>query len=291
MISVSLGGVLAKLGQQEASSLTIAFFRLLWAGVLLFPFYAIRRSDGPPGRTPTLFTWFFLAGGALALHFAFWIGSLRFTSVAVSVLLVNTAPILVAILSYLLFAERLTRRGLLGIVLAFGGSSTLLASDLQNLGDWRGGALALAGAVMLAIYLVAGRRIRQERSLLAYVYPTYVLAALILAALVLAEGESPLKLSRTTHLYLFLLGVFPQCIGHTSYNWGLGYLPATLVSTLVLAEPVLATFLAYWILGEAIGLEAVAGGAAVLAGIALVTGRGVQKASSGTRAGSAGARI
>jgi drug/metabolite transporter (DMT)-like permease len=178
------------------------------------------------------------------------------------------------VLSYLLFGERLTKLGLVGLSLAMGGAVLLLWNDLQVKADWRGAALALAGALMLGCYLIAGRRIRRNRSLLGYVYPTYALAMGVLLLLVLLSGQPLMGFEMETYGLLFLLGAFPQCVGHTSYNWVLKYLSATVVATLALAEPIGASLLAYWILGENITILVVIGGCVVLAGILLVSLRG-----------------
>lgn len=265
--SISFGSILVRLSQQ-ADSMVIAFYRMFFAVLLLLPFYLRSRSAAPgPVSAPA---WLGVAGLSLALHFAFWIASLRYTSVAVSVLLVNTSPVLVALLSRLFLGESLALRGWLGLLLAFLGSGVLLWNDVQTLGEWRGGSLALLGAGALGLYLIAGRRIRLEAALLQYVYPTCLISAALLGLLVALRGDPLTGYSGQTFLFLFLLALVPQCLGHTSYNWALKYLSATLVSVLVLAEPLLASLLAYWILGEKVGGILALGGLAVGAGIYLV---------------------
>lgn len=271
LISVSMGAVLVRLSQ-EAPSLAIAAWRMTWASVLLAPWFLWER------RRPGGIHWsrlHLLSGLSLALHFAFWISSLRYTSVAVSVLLVDTSPVIVAGLSRLFLNERLTWRGLSGLALTIGGSILLLHNDLQTLGDWRGPALALAGAGGVAVYLMVGRKLRAQASLVQYVFPTYLTAAVALVLLVPAAGLPLTGFSASTWGFLFLLGLVPQCLGHTSYNWSLRYLPATLVATLTLAEPVLAGLAAWWLLGELPPAGMLPGGLLVAAGILLVTAGGV----------------
>jgi drug/metabolite transporter (DMT)-like permease len=271
VLSTSVGSILVRFSQ-EAPSLTIAFYRMLWACLLLAPFYWF--SSSPRGRI--INKGLLLAGCALALHFAFWIASLRYTSVAVSVLLVNTSPALVAVYSHFVLKERLTQRGLAGLVLALFGSLILVWNDLSRLEDWRGAALAVLGAVMLGIYLISGRTIRQTRSLIRYAFPTYLIAAAFLGVLVLLSGYSITGFSAHTYLALFLLGLVPQSLGHTSYNWALGHLSATTISTLIMAEPVLATILAWWLLGEKVGLLIIVGAVFVGLGIYLVSRWGIE---------------
>lgn len=267
VVAISFGSILVRFSQ-EAPFLTIALYRMAWASVLMLPFYSWRRMrKGWPELEP----WTPLAGIFLALHFAFWIASLEFTSVAVSVLLVHTSPVLVAAVSHFGLRERMTWPGWLGLMMAFCGSGLLVWSDLRLLGSWKGALLALAGAWMLGLYLLVGRTVRRRRSLIEYAFPVYLVAALTLLGLAVLWGGKLTGFSWSTHGSLLLLGLVPQCIGHTSYNWALRYLSAVLVSVLVLAEPLLATLLAWWLLAEAVAPAILPGGALVLSGILLVT--------------------
>lgn len=279
LTAISFGSILAKLAQ-EAPPLTVAFFRMLWASLILLPFFLARNpssstetSRGNPAGTHAV--WWLIAGLMLALHFAFWIASLYYSSVAVSVLLVSTSPVAAAILSRVFLGERISRAGIAGIVVAFGGSMVLFWEDLANPESWKGPLLALSGAAAFGLYLVAGKKIRRTASLIEYVYPTYVLAAILLGAAAFLSGSPFRGFAVRTWAFLFLLGLVPQSIGHTSYNWALRFLPATVVSTLVLAEPITASLLAYWLLGETVGPLVFLGGALVACGILLVTLRGV----------------
>ncbi|HUV14325.1 MAG TPA: DMT family transporter [Acidobacteriota bacterium] len=273
VLSTSVGSILVRFSQ-EAPSLSIAFYRVLWACLLLAPFYLLSSSPRPALINKGLL----IAGSALALHFAFWIASLRYTSVAVSVLLVSTSPALVAVYSHFFLRERLTLRGIVGLSLALLGSLVLVWNDLSRLDDWRGALLALLGAVMVGVYIVAGRTIRQTMSLIHYVYPTYLIAAAVLGVLVLLSGSSLAGFSSRTYLFLFLLGLVPQSLGHTAYNWALEHLSATTISTLTLGEPVLATILAWWLLGEEVGPIIIVGAILVGAGIYLVSRWGIETA-------------
>ena len=264
LLGISLGSILVRFSQQ-APSLTIAFYRMFWASLFLLPFYLRRRPSRPVSWRVTLG-----AGLALALHFACWIGSLRFTSVAVSVLLLSTSPVLVALLSYAYYRERLSRLGIAGVALTVLGSGLLVYSDLSLIEDWRGPLLALLGGLAYAVYFVVGRGARQGMTLLEYVVPVYATAAALLAVMVMISGVPFSGFRLDTYVFLILLALLPQCLGHTAYNWSLKYLTATMVAVLALAEPITASALAYWILSEPLPSMVVAGGAAVATGILLV---------------------
>jgi drug/metabolite transporter (DMT)-like permease len=273
LTALSFGSILVRFSQ-EAPPLVISFYRMFWALAILAPFCYFAKE-----RVSLFhFEWRrLLAGTALALHFAFWISSLSYTSVAVSVLLVNTSPVLVAVLSYLVFSERLNLYGIFGIFLTICGSMLLVWGDLSRMGDPTGAVLALLGAFMLGIYLVTGKKIRGTESLLQYVFPVYFIAALVLGLIILVQDHSFVGYSRETHIYMLLLGLVPQIMGHTSYNWAIRYTSATLISVVVVMEPFLAAIWAWWLLDESVTGTIITGGILVAAGIIVISGRGFKK--------------
>jgi drug/metabolite transporter (DMT)-like permease len=122
-----------------------------------------------------------------------------------------------------------------------------------------------------------GSSARRRLSLVAYVWPVYGTAALALAAAAAVAGVSLAGLPARTHLFLFLIGLVPQCVGHTTYNWSLRWLPPGLVALIGLAEPVGASLLAYLVLGEGLTVEKGLGGCLILVGIYLATARKIGK--------------
>jgi drug/metabolite transporter (DMT)-like permease len=273
VISVSFAAIFIRLA--EAPPLVIAAYRLCLASLVVAPTAWIRSRQELRGLSRREVALALLSGAFLALHFGLWIASLSYTSVASSVVLVTANPIFVAIASYLLFRERLGRQGILGIVVC------LVGAVLIGYGNWRlgpqpllGGVLALLGALAVAGYLLIGRRLRQNIGILSYTALTYSSAALLLLVAVLAFGHPLFGYSSTTYLMLVLLAVVPQLIGHTSLNWSLRFVSATLVTIAVLGEPVLATALAFAILDEVPTVTEVIGGILILGGIFVAFRRG-----------------
>jgi len=264
--------VLIRLAQLEAHSLVIAAWRLLLATLILAPITLATRRAELHGLTRREWASALLAGLLLALHFATWITSLAYTSVTASVALVSTSPLFVGLISHLLLRERLSRE-MAGALLV-----TMTGSILIGLGDlgasthrlW-GDVLALVGAMAGAGYFLIGRRLRARLSLLAYVFPVYGIAAAALAIIMLASGFPALPHRPQTWGSLLLLALGPQILGHSSLNWALRYLSATYVTIATLGEPIGSTILAWWLLEERPSLWAVAGGALILAGIAVAS--------------------
>jgi drug/metabolite transporter (DMT)-like permease len=295
LVLVLLGGILAvstasifiKFAQHAgAPSIVIAAFRLTLATLGLAPLALTRyRSEL---RQLTRREWFLamLSGVFLAFHFAFWITSLQYTSVASSVVLVTTTPLWVALLAPLVLRERLGLPTYAGLVLALTGGTIVGLSDTCSwqsssltcpsagtfftgtafLGDF----LALAGAWMAAGYMLVGRRLRVKIDLIPYIFVVYGMAAVVLISIMFGMGESPLGFAPITYLWLVLLALVPQLLGHSIFNWSLKYLPASLVSVVLMGEPVGSTVLAYFILQEQPGWVKIIGAILILAGIWLV---------------------
>jgi len=267
VVAVSFASILIRLC--EAPSLSIAAYRLtLAAGFFLLAGLLPRTPRAEVRLRRSDILWAGLSGTFLSIHFATWITSLQFTSVASSVVLVTTAPLFVALGSTLFLHERLSRTTWIGIAVSTVGAMVVGGSDFTGgseplLGD----SLALAGAIAGAGYFLVGRRLRKRLGTLAYVRLVYSTAAVWLVAVALMS-RSPLSgFTPRTYVLLFLIAFVPQVIGHTSFNWALRNVSAALVAVTILGEPVGASLLAYFLLNEALTTARILGGLLILVGV------------------------
>jgi len=264
IIAISTASIFIKLC--DAPALTIASYRMILASLMLTPFACYKKPWR--GWERKEIKWFLLSGLFLSLHFAFWIASLKYTSVASSVVLVTTHPIFVGIGGWLFLRERIGMNLVVGIALSVLGSALVSSGDMRLSKEaLMGDGLALLGAVAASGYLLLGRKLRKEQALFSYIFPVYSTAALILILLSLIFQEPFFRYSSTTYTYLFLLALIPQLIGHTTFNWALKYLPASMVAITILGEPIGSTILAYFILKEGLTTWKVLGGMLILSGI------------------------
>lgn len=268
VVAISLASIFIKIC--DAPPLIIAVYRLGLATLvllILYPKRVFRKVSFLPPREILLCL---LAGIFLCFHFAFWISSLKYTSVASSIILVTTNPIFVALASAFFLREKISLVLLFAISLAILGVMIIAWDDLDKGQDnlW-GDALALAGALMSSGYLLVGRRIRQKLELVPYITLVYGVAAISLTILALLNGDSFFNYSRRVYILFFLLAFIPQLIGHTSLNWALKFFSAPLVAVIILGEPIGATILAYIFLAEPLTKQILWGGTLVLMGIYL----------------------
>ena len=253
--------------------LAIATGRLGFAALILTPIALAKSRDELRRLSRREIGLALLSGVFLAIHFAAWISSLAFTSVASSTALVTTNPIFVALVSWLIWRERLGRVALIGIALSFLGSLLIALSDRSGgsgsnplLGDF----LALVGALFVTGYLLAGRELRRHMHILPYIWLVYSTAAVILLLWMVIAGQTLLGF----HVYLLLLAlaVGPQLLGHTSFNWSIKYLSATFVAVAILGEPISSTVLALILLpNQQLQALQLAGGLVLMLGITVAT--------------------
>jgi drug/metabolite transporter (DMT)-like permease len=283
ILAVSTASIFIRYAQDYASSLVIAFYRLGIAALVLAPVAFFRKRGELKKLSYGEILLALLSGLFLALHFVTWITSLEYTTVASSVVLVSTVPLWVALFSLFTIKEPLTRWLILGLSLALVGGVIVGVSDNCSvsvsgvvcptfnqffLGDvFIGDLLALFGAIMAASYLIIGRRLRNKMSLTSYVFVVYGMAAVVMLIIVLAFRQPLFGYPPMGYLWLILLALIPQLLGHSAFNWALGFLSATFVAIVLLGEPIGSTVLAYFLLEETPSWVKIVGGILIIAGI------------------------
>jgi drug/metabolite transporter (DMT)-like permease len=272
VLAVSFSAVLVRLAD-DTPKLAIAFYRCGLAAAVLVPLALLRHRSELRAITPRNRRLALLSGAFLAAHFATWIPSLSFTSVAASSVLVTTQPLWVALFGRAI-GERPSRRALAGIGVALAGTLVIAGGDFGASGRALvGDGLAVAGAIFAAGYVLSGRNLRHDISVVPYTAVVYGTAAVILAVVLLVSATPFSGYAPKVWLLFALITIGPQFLGHTVFNYLLGHVEASVVAIAVMAEPVGATLLALAILGEAPSSTAVAGGALILAGIYLAIAR------------------
>ncbi|MDD2898763.1 MAG: DMT family transporter [Desulfuromonadaceae bacterium] len=270
VFAVSFSALFVRL--TTAPALIIATYRLLITFAVLAPYAVIRhRSEltSLPWKQRGLAA---ASGACLALHLVTWFASLRFTSVASSVVLVTTQPLFVVIGSWLFFRERVSRMAMLGGGLALCGSIVIGAADFQigREAFW-GDLLALTAAVLVSGYLLIGRRLRGGVALPVYTFYTYGSSAAVLVFASIATATPFAPYSVQDWILFAALAVVCTVVGHTVFNWVLRYVQASVVSVSVLGEPLGAILWAAVFLREYPTLRQTAGAGLIFGGLFIFT--------------------
>ena len=277
VVGIAMSAILVRYSQ--APSVVTAVYRLGWtvlllAPVVLFRFRAeLRRITG---RDALLCA---LSGLCLALHFLTWFESLKWTSLAVSTVLVSTEAIFTALGFALFLKGRIPPLGRAAILLAFAGSAVLALAGGAGQAVLYGNLLALASAVFVSVYTLIGSVQRAALSTTVYTFLTYLacLAALLVMALV---SHTPLVGYGGQEILIGLaLAVLCTLMGHSLFSWCLKFLSPAYVSAVKLCEPVVSGLLAVPLFGEIPTLLQLGGMALVLGSVLLYT-----RAESGPKA-------
>jgi len=275
IVSVSFAAILIKLS--SADSLSIAFYRLLFTTLLILPFVVFFKKTREEIKNLPRKTLLIMIGIGfiLAAHFAFWITSLSYTSVASSVILVTAHPILVGPVSHFFFKEKLSIINSIGIIVSVIGVILLVTGNIQpgvdTIDTLEGNILAILGGVMAGLYILGGRKIRKTVSVTSYAFIVYSICAIVLFVLCIVFNSELINISLTDFEIFIVMAIVAGIFGHTLYNWSLKHVRASLASVALLGEPLGSTLWAILIpaIAQIPSKYTVFGGAIILLGIYL----------------------
>jgi drug/metabolite transporter (DMT)-like permease len=277
VIAVSTAAIFIRLCQQIANlngvgfSLFIAASRLIITAFIILPAW---RNLRPEQGQKKAYYYALSAGCCLAFHFACWITSLSYTSIAISTTLVTTNPLWITIISRFYFQEKITKITFLGIIIALIGGLFIANQNLQitgiNPNPILGNSLALIAAFFASLYLLFGRESQKYGlNIKSYIAIAYTTAALILLPLPFLFNTSYFGYPKLVYFYLILMAIIPQLIGHTSFNFAVKFISPTLVSLAILFEPIGSSFLAWLIFRENVSTAVLIGAMVLLFGVAI----------------------
>ena len=256
--------------EAQAPALAIAFWRNALAVAVLGPVCALWRREEIGRLGPGPARGAFLAGLLLSAHFATWVPSLSFTTVASSVALVATQPVWAALMARAR-GDHVPAQAWLGIGVAVAGAATLTGVDVAISGRaFLGDLLALAGGILAAGYVTVGGDVRQTVSTTLYTTICYATAAVLLGVACLGGGAALSGYDARTWACLLGLTAGPQFLGHSLVNRVLRTTTATVVSVAILFEIVGSTAIAWLAFGESPPAGAYPAAVLIAAGTVLV---------------------
>lgn len=287
VISISAAAIFIRLAQKDVNSFVIAAARMIFSTIPIIPIVMYRHLPEIRKISKKDLFLSLLAGLFLAIHFASWITSLEYTTIASSVVIVCTTPIWVTLFGIIFFHEKVDKVILIGVFLTLLGGIIIALSEscstsflhpvcnfemTQSAGNRiLGNILALLGALTAAGYFMIGKTVRKQVSLIPYVFIVYATSAIFLCVLLIFSGSEIHPYQPLTYLWLILLAIFPQLIGHSLFNWSLKYISATYVAIATMGEPVGSTILAIIIFREIPTPLKVVGAIIILVGIYIVS--------------------
>lgn len=273
IIGVSFASIFIK-ECANVPSIVLAMYRLDIAALILLFINLLKREKIFPLSKKELLLGF-LSGVFLALHFYFWIASLKYTSIASSVVLVSTNPFFVVLISLFLMKEKVTFKMVLALIVSFVGTIIITADD-GNLFSSKidkvaliGDILALIGAFSVSFYFIIGAQLRKSMDTNKYITVVYSSAAIFITIMVMFANVDIFHYNTRDFSFIFLLAIIPQLVGHSAFNWALKYLKATAIAITTLGEIIGSSILAYMFFAQTINLWQFVGIAFIMSAIVI----------------------
>ena len=287
IVATSSAAILIRYALDESMPpLLIAGSRLAIATLALTPLALGRHRARIAALTRRELVMVVVSGLCLALHFTAWVSSLQYTTVLVSVVIVSTGPIWVAIMEVAFLRIRLSRLVVAGLLVALAGGALIgipldgqgLASDLDA--TIAGALLAWLGALSISVYMLIGRTLRPRLSVIPYVWLVYGCASAAAALVMLVTATPILGFRAEGYLILLAMGLVPQLLGHSSLNYLLEYFPAALVSMFSQLEPIGSAVLALFLFRELPPQQQIVGSGLILVGVIFASRGEIRQAES-----------
>lgn len=285
--SVSSAAILIRLALHEAMPpILIAGARLFVATSVLTPIILSRYRSHIRHITPTELGLASISGLFLALHFIAWVSSLQYTTVLVSVVVVQSGPIWVAILEVIFLKIRLSQIVIIGLVIALLGGVFIViplqSKAVEVAGEQAttitGALLSWIGAVAVSIYMLIGRKLRTKLPVIPYIWLVYGTATIAILIVLIATATPITGYRSEGYFILLMMGLIPQLIGHSSLNYVLEYFPATVVSMFAQLEPIGGAILALIIFAEIPPTQQIIGSAIIIFGVLLASRGNISEA-------------
>lgn len=269
VLGISASSIFVK--YSDAPSSVTACFRLLWTVILMTPIVLLKKEPRKEvfsmKRSDVLVC--VVSGIFLAIHFALWFESLKYTSVASSTAIVCTEVIWVSLGFCIFMKGKLSWKAVAVIIVALVGSVIIAFSDSASGGQLYGDILSLVAAIAVAVYTLLGRKARCTMSTTAYTYVVYISCAVTLLVVTLVQGYDLFGFGISAIIVGLLLSVCSTILGHSIFSWCLKYFSPSFVSASKLCEPVVAAILAVFLFGEIPGVLQIVGGVLIIGGVYL----------------------
>ena len=267
VLFISFGSIFIRLS--SAPALTISFYRMFFSVVLLLPLMKKKNIEEIKTINKRALLLCVFSGFFLALHFSTWITSLSYTTVASSTVLVSMHPIIILIIKWLYYKKKVHFKIAISVLVTFIGSAVISYTGFGVFasGELLGNGLAFLGAIAVSFYILIGENVRKEMSVNSYTFIVYLMSSFFLLIFV-TVGKRPLVGFPLKQWILFLaLAVFCNLLGHSVFNWALGYLDSSLVSIIIISEPIFASIWAISIFSEIPKVKEILGGVLIISGI------------------------
>ena len=242
----------------------------LWIGVAVLGLVVVWRLAVKPETRPSLSSLrrAILPGLLVAFAQPAFVVSAKLTSVTDVALVTSVTPLIVSVIAVPMLGERPGARFRLWVVVAVIGAGLVAYGGSTGVGgDPLGMALACAGVVCWAFYMVILKISRAHLDAIVLLWAVLAIAAIGVTLFMALTGWDPGSVTTRDWLLIAYVAVIPGGVGLALMTWAYRWLPANIPPLMQRAEPVLSGAQAHWLLSEPVTALHFVGGGIAIAGV------------------------
>ena len=267
LLAISTSPVIARL-LPLVPAVVISFWRMAAASTMLWCYSSIRPQESLAPKNIRLVL---AAGFLLAMHFVFWFGALKLTSIANTTILGIVAPAFTLLFERLWYRHKLSWMTIAALLIILVGCIIVQGNDLGYLqGSGLGNIMAILSAIFLGSVFLIGSKVRKTTSVITYTRTVYAVSAIVLLVSSLVLDNPLMGYTKTDYFWLFMLGLIPTLIGHTAFSYSVKFVSPTVIAAFPLGEPIIASYLAWLLFAEKVPFYVVGGGLVIFIGLIIL---------------------
>ena len=267
LLAISTSPVIARLLPLVPAAV-IAFWRMAAASAMLWSYSSIRPQESLSTKNIRLVL---AAGFLLAMHFVFWFGALKLTSIANTTILGIVAPAFTLLFERLWYNRKLGWITITALLIILVGGIIVQGDDLGRMdGTGLGNIMAILSAVFLGSVFLIGAKVRKTTSVITYTRTVYTVSAIVLLVTSLILDNPLMGYTINNYFWLFMLGLIPTLIGHTAFSYSVKFVSPTVIAAFPLGEPIIASYLAWLLFAEQVPFYVVGGGLIIFIGLIIL---------------------
>ncbi|PEK99486.1 DMT family transporter [Bacillus sp. AFS017336] len=266
IVAISTSAILAK--WTDASPSVLSMYRLWFTCIWMLPF-VLKRKNELKALKKSHYRSFALGGLMLAIHFILWYGSLVFTSVASSTIILALQPLVAMILGYFVFKERTSMQSKICMIIAIIGVCLIGFGDIGlSMSAFKGDILSFLSVIAAVLYLMVGQTTVKNTSHWVYSFWVFAFSAAFLTIYNIVTMDNFFDYQSKDWIIFIASAIIPS-LAHIINNYLLNYVNATTISMSILGEPVGASILAVFLLHEMLSSFQLIGGTIVILSVFL----------------------
>lgn len=267
LLAISTSPVIARLLPLVPAAV-IAFWRMTSASVMLWGYSSIRPQES---ITPKNIRLVLAAGFLLAMHFIFWFGALKLTSIANTTVLGIVAPAFTLLFERLWYNRKLSWITITALLIILVGGIIVQGDDLGSVDDTGlGNIMAILSAVFLGSVFLIGAKVRKTTPVITYTRMVYTVSAIVLLVSSIVLDNLLFGYTKNDYFWLFMLGLIPTLIGHTAFSYSVKFVSPTVIAAFPLGEPIIASYLAWLLFAERVPFYVVGGSLIIFIGLIIL---------------------